>query len=223
MPDTAPASRPFWRRPLTAWRVAAWTLALFPLSGLVYSIAAAQLGPNPVEFLEHYTGLWSLRLLLACLAMTPLRRLTGRPEPVQIRRLLGLWAFAWLCGHFVIYLTFDLEWSPAALADDLVKRTYITLGFLGWLLLVPLAITSTRGWQRRLKRAWQRLHRLIYAAALLGTLHFVWLVKSDLREPLLYLAIFAGLMAARWPRGGILRAPVRTEPRRDHHDVAAPD
>lgn len=195
-----------WRRPLLYWRVAAWAVALLPAVHLGQSIAQARLGANPVEFLEHYTGLWSLRLLLLCLAMTPLRRLTARPEPLQIRRLLGLWAFAWLCAHFAIYLTFDLEWSPAALAEDLVKRRYITLGFAGWLLLLPLAITSTRGWQRRLRRAWTRLHRLVYAGALLGGLHFLWLVKSDIREPLLYLAVFAALMLARLPRRATVAA-----------------
>lgn len=195
-----------WRRPLLYWRLAAWAIALLPAVHLAKWIAQAKLGANPVETLEHYTGLWGLRLLLLCLAMTPLRRLIKRPEPIQIRRLLGLWAFAWLCVHFVIYLTFDLEWSPVQLAEDLVKRTYITLGFVGWLLLLPLAITSTRGWQRRLKRAWTKLHQLIYSSALLGGLHFFWLVKSDVREPLVYLALYGLLMAARIP-GAILRAP----------------
>jgi len=200
-----------WRRPLLYWRLAAWAIALLPAVHLAKWIAQARLGPNPVETLEHYTGLWGLRLLLLCLAMTPLRKITQRSEPIQIRRLLGLWAFAWLCVHFSIYLTFDLEWSPVQLAEDLVKRTYITLGFVGWLLLLPLAITSTRGWQRRLKRAWSRLHTLIYAAALLGGLHFFWLVKSDVREPLVYLALYGLLMAARIG-GAILRAPKKPTP-----------
>jgi sulfoxide reductase heme-binding subunit YedZ len=181
---------------------------------LVWRVLQADLGPNPVETLEHQTGLWALRLLLATLAMTPLRQLIGRVEPIQVRRLLGLWAYAWVTAHFAIYLTFDLEWSAAALAEDLVKRTYITLGFAGWLLLLPLALTSTRGWQRRLKRRWQSLHRLIYPAVILGGLHFLWLVKSDLREPLLYLGILALLLGLRKPWRVILRArsspPART-------------
>jgi methionine sulfoxide reductase heme-binding subunit len=188
-------------RPLSAWRSAAWMLGLSPALLLGLAILRADLGPNPVETLEHQTGLWSLRILLACLAMTPLRRLIGRPEPLQIRRLLGLWAYFWVCAHFAVYLTFDLEWSPTQLAEDLIKRTYISLGFAAWLLLLPLALTSTRGWQRRLRRRWLQLHRLIYPAALLGGVHFFWLVKSDIREPLLYLGIYAALMAARLWKG----------------------
>jgi sulfoxide reductase heme-binding subunit YedZ len=205
--------QPF-HRPLLWWRLAAWSLGLGPLLWLVWRVLQADLGPNPVETLEHQTGLWALRLLLATLAMTPLRQLIGRVEPIQVRRLLGLWAYAWVTAHFAIYLTFDLEWSAAALAEDLVKRTYITLGFAGWLLLLPLALTSTRGWQRRLKRRWQSLHRLIYPAVILGGLHFLWLVKSDLREPLLYLGILALLLGLRKPWRVILRArsspPART-------------
>ena len=188
-------------RPLTAWRLAAWSLGLLPAALLAQAILSADLGPNPVETLEHETGLWSLRILLACLTMTPLRRLIGRPEPLQIRRLLGLWAYFWVCAHFAVYLTFDLEWSPAKLGEDLIKRTYIALGFAAWLLLLPLALTSTRGWQRRLQRRWLLIHKLIYPAALLAGVHFFWLVKSDIREPLLYLGIYAALMAARLWKG----------------------
>lgn len=200
-----------WRRPLTVWRVAGWSLGLFPAAGLAWAIVTARLGANPVEFLEHYTGLWALRLLLVCLLMTPLRRLTGRHEPVQVRRLLGLWAFAWALVHFGIYAVFDLGGSLAQLGEDLVKRRYILVGFVALVVLLLLAATSTRAAQRRLGRRWQRLHRLVYAAALLGGLHFLWLVKSDVREPLAYLGAFGLLMAARWRPGarpdGILRAP----------------
>ncbi|WP_020647699.1 sulfite oxidase heme-binding subunit YedZ [Solimonas variicoloris] len=195
-------------------RLAAWTLGLAPLLWLAVRVLQSRLGANPVEFLEHYAGDWSLRLLLATLAMTPLRRATGWSEPVRVRRVLGLWAFFWICLHFAIYLTFDLEGSPAALADDLVKRSYITIGFAAWLLLLPLAITSTQGWQRRLKRRWTQLHRLIYAAALLGVLHYLWLVKADRREPLLYLALLLVLLGWRLPWRGILRGhpPPRRTP-----------
>lgn len=184
---------------LLAWRLAVWLLAGGPLLWLAWRVASGGLGPNPVEFLEHYSGDWGLRLLLATLALTPLRRWSGRGEALRVRRLLGLWAFFWICLHFAIYLTFDLEWSAALLAEDLVERTYITLGFAAWLLLVPLAITSTRGWQRRLGARWRRLHRLIYPAALLGALHFLWLVKADVREPLVYLGVLAALLLIRLP------------------------
>ena len=188
-------------RTLFAFRIAAWSLALWPAAELAWRMTHALLGPNPVEFLERYTGLWSLRLLLVALALTPLRRITGRVEFVQVRRLMGLWAFAWICVHFVVFLTFDLEWSPAQLLEEVMERTYITLGFAGWLLLVPLAVTSTRGWQRRLGRRWKQLHRLVWPAVWLGGLHFLWLVKSDHREPLLYLGLTALvlLLRARWP------------------------
>lgn len=198
--------------PLLAWRIAAWSAGLLPAGWLLWCVYAGRLGPNPVEFLEHETGLWALRLLLLTLAMTPLRGLLGRGEPVQVRRVLGLWTFAFACAHFGVYLVFDLELSLPQLGEDLVKRSYITLGFSAWLLLLPLALTSTRGWQRRLKRRWKQLHRLIYAAALLAPVHFLWLVKSDLREPLLYLGIALVLLAWRLPLGGILRARFERSP-----------
>lgn len=209
---------------LLSGRIAVWALALVPLALLGLAILHAQLGANPIEYLEHYLGLWSLRLLLATLAMTPLRLLTGWTEPLKLRRTLGLWAYAYICLHFSVYIIFDLnilEPGHAAkqLAEDLVKRLYITLGFTGWLLLLPLAITSTNGWQRRLKRNWKKLHRLIYPAALLGAFHFVWLVKKDEREPLTYLAILLVLLAVRWPlpqvKAAILRARTSQAPVRD--------
>lgn len=184
-------------RPLWYWRLAAWLLAGGPLLWLAGRVLAGDLGANPVEFLEHYSGDWGLRLLLASLALTPLRRWSGRAEALGIRRLLGLWAFFWICLHFSIYLTFDLEWSARLLGEELRKRTYITLGFTGWLLLVPLAITSTRGWQRRLGPRWRRLHRLVYPAALLGAFHYLWLVKADVREPLVYFVVLTVLLGLR--------------------------
>jgi sulfoxide reductase heme-binding subunit YedZ len=184
---------------LWAWRAAAWALGVVPLLSGVKLILQSRLGANPVEFMEHYTGDWTLRLLLTTLAMTPLRMLTRLTEPIRVRRILGLWAFAFLCLHFSMYLVFDLSFSMTQLAEDLVKRTYITLGFTAWLLLLPLAITSTAGWQRRLKRRWITLHRLIYPAATLGAIHYLWLVKADKREPLIYLSILLALLAFRLP------------------------
>ena len=206
---------------LTLWRSAAWSIAGLPLVQLAWLTLRGQLGANPVEFIEHHSGDWALRLLLLTLAMTPLRRLTNRAEPLRIRRLLGLWAYFWICLHFSIYLVFDIAGSLAALAEDVIERRYITVGFTAWLLLLPLAITSTQAWQRRLQRRWQQLHRLIYPAALLGCVHFLWLVKSDLREPLLYLTILLVLLVLlglrlRWRdrAQAILRArsPARPPP-----------
>jgi sulfoxide reductase heme-binding subunit YedZ len=186
------------------WRAAAWALGIIPLLLGVKLILQSRLGANPVEFLEHYTGDWTLRLLLTTLGMTPLRTLTRLTEPIRVRRILGLWTFAFLCLHFSMYLVFDLSFSMTQLAEDLVKRTYITLGFTAWLLLLPLAITSTAGWQRRLKRRWITLHRFIYPAATLGAIHYLWLVKADKREPLIYLSILLALLAFRLPWARIM-------------------
>jgi len=190
---------------LLAWRAAAWALGIAPLLFGVKLILQSRLGANPVEFLEHYTGDCTLRLLLTTLAMTPLRMLTRLTEPIRVRRILGLWTFAFLCLHFSMYLVFDLGFSVAQLGEDLVKRTYITLGFTAWLMLLSLAITSTTAWQRRLKRRWLALHRLIYPAAILGAIHYLWLVKADTREPLIYLAILLALLAFRLPWSQMLK------------------
>ncbi|MBV8062892.1 MAG: sulfoxide reductase heme-binding subunit YedZ [Nevskia sp.] len=176
-----------------------WLLCLAPLALLAWQAWTAHLGPDPVATLEHRTGVRALQLLLLTLAMTPLRQFSGRPEPLQLRRTLGLFAYFYMCLHFTMYLVFDLELSLPKLGEDLVKRTWITLGFACWLFLLPLAITSTNGWQRRLKRAWKSLHRLIYPAALLACCHFIWLVKKDETEPLLYLSILMVLLAVRLP------------------------
>lgn len=196
-------------------RLLVWAGCLLPLGLLGARTLNGDLGANPIEYLERALGDWSLRLLLLCLAMTPLRSISGWIWPLKLRRTLGLWAYAYICLHFAVYIGFDLDvLEPARalvqLTEDLVKRLYITAGFAAWLLLLPLAITSTDGWQRRLGRRWKSLHRLVYPAAALGVLHYVWLVKKDLREPLLYAAILAVLLAWRWPwpkvRGAILRA-----------------
>jgi methionine sulfoxide reductase heme-binding subunit len=184
---------------LLPWRAAAWALGIIPLLFAVKWSYQSRLGANPVEFLEHYTGDWTLRLLLTTLTMTPLRMLTRLTEPVRVRRILGLWAFAFLCLHFSIYLVFDLGFSVLQLGEDLVKRTYITLGFTAWLMLLSLAITSTTAWQRRLKHRWVALHQLVYPAAILGVIHYLWLVKADTREPLIYLAILLVLLGFRLP------------------------
>jgi sulfoxide reductase heme-binding subunit YedZ len=184
---------------LLPWQVAAWSLGAIPLLFAVKWGFQSRLGANPVEFLEHYTGDWTLRLLLATLAMTPLRMVTRLAEPIRVRRILGLWTFAFLCLHFLMYVVFDIDFSVQQLAEDLVKRTFITLGFTAWLMLLSLAITSTTAWQRRLKRRWITMHQLIYPAAILGVIHYLWLVKADIREPMIYLAILLALLAFRLP------------------------
>jgi methionine sulfoxide reductase heme-binding subunit len=182
---------------IAASKPLAFALCLLPLALLIRDAVYDDLGTDPVAQLEHRTGLWALRLLLATLAITPLRRLSGRAEPVRYRRMLGLFAFFYACVHLTVYLVVDLGGYWSQLLTEIAKRPYMTVGFSAWLLLLPLAATSTRAMMRRLGRHWQRLHRLVYPAALLAVLHFLWLVKADHREPLLYLAALAVLMLLR--------------------------
>lgn len=178
-------------------------LALTPLAILawqfwdVYSTNSDALGADPVAEIEHRLGLWALRLLMVALAITPLRQFTGKPVLVRFRRMLGLYAFAYACLHFSAYLILDLRGYWTQIFEDIAKRPYITVGFAAWLLLLPLAITSTQGWIRRLGRNWGRLHKLVYAVGVLAVLHFWWLVKSDIREPALYAAILSVLLGWR--------------------------
>jgi len=177
-----------------------FALCLAPLAWLAWDTAQQTLGPDPVAALEHRTGLWALRLLLITLAITPLRRFTGWHKAIRFRRMLGLFAFFYASAHLLIYVVIDLGGFWSQLLEEIVKRPYITVGFSAWLLLVPLAITSTQKMMRRLGRRWQPLHRLVYVAAMFGTLHFLWLVKADHREPALYVGIFVILMLLRLPR-----------------------
>lgn len=179
------------------YKVALFLLCLLPLGLLVWQALQQDLGSNPVESLSHRTGDWALRFLLIVLAVTPLRRLTGWAELQQSRRMLGLFAFFYASVHFSVYALLDLGLDWSFLAADIAKRPYITVGFTAWVLLVPLAITSTRGMMRRLGRRWKQLHRLVYLIAVLGVVHYYWLVKADVREPLIYGAILALLLALR--------------------------
>ncbi len=178
---------------------AAWlALGIYSLeSGDVASRAAQALGANPVEKAQDTLGIWGLRLLLATLAVTPLRVLLGWPKLHLFRRMLGLFAFAYVAMHFLWYLFVDQDANWEQLAGDVVKRPYITAGFTALLLLMPLAVTSTRRAMRRLGRRWQSLHRLVYVAAILGCVHYWWQVKADIREPALYAAVLAVLLGWR--------------------------
>jgi methionine sulfoxide reductase heme-binding subunit len=174
------------------------TLPLAWLVGRAFEIGDLSLGPNPVEALIHGLGSWGLRLLLITLCVRPVVVLLRRPRLMRLRRMLGLFAFTYLGLHFLSWFVIDRALDLAGILPDIAKRPYITVGFTALLLLVPLAVTSTDRWMRRLGRRWHTLHRLVYPAALLGCLHFLWLVKADWREPALYLALFALLMGWRW-------------------------
>ena len=184
-------------------KVAAHLLALTPAAILGWQIyrewltGSGGLGADPVAEIEHRLGLWALRLLMLTLAVTPLRQLTGKSVLLRFRRMLGLYAFAYASLHLLAYLVLDLRGYWTQIFEEIVKRPYITVGFLAWLLLVPLAATSTQAAMRWLGRNWGRLHRLVYAIAVLAVLHFWWLVKSDVREPLLYAVILAALLGWR--------------------------
>ncbi len=177
-----------------------FTAALVPLGFLVWGAFNDGLGANPVETITFATGDWALRFLLITLTVTPLRRITGWNGIVRIRRMLGLFGFFYVCLHFTTYLWLDQYFSVADIIDDIVERPFITAGFTGFIMLIPLALTSTNGMVKRLGGAnWRRLHTLAYFAAGAGVLHFIWLVKSDLREPLIYLSILVALMVLRAP------------------------
>jgi len=171
------------------------------------------LGADPVAEIEHRLGIWALRFLMMTLAITPLRQLTGWHVLVRFRRMLGLYAFAYASLHFATYLGLDLRGYWMQVFEDITKRPYITVGFLAWLLLVPLAITSTTGWIKRLGRHWARLHKLVYVIAVLAVLHFWWLVKSDIREPALYAGIAALLLGWRAWKALRTRANARAKAR----------
>lgn len=173
---------------------------LVPFLMLLHGVFTNQLGADPVKTVEHATGDWALRLLLATLAMTPLRMLTRQTWPIRLRRMLGLFAFFYASVHFLAWLGLDEQFRLSEILSDIAKRPYVTVGFLAWLLMLPLAMTSNRWSMRRLGRDWSRLHRAIYLIAPLGVLHFLWLVKADLTEPLIYGGVLGLLLLFRVPQ-----------------------
>lgn len=183
-----------------------WVLGLWPAGRLAWWLREGiyGLGANPIERVLHHTGWWTLSLLLVSLAVTPLRRITGRNELIKLRRPLGLFAFFWGTLHLGIYLGLDQLFDWEFIIEDILERPFITVGMAAWIILLPLALTSTRGSIRRLGKRWTQLHRGVYLAAALGVIHYYWRVKADTREPLIFAAVFLGLMALRmrwtgWP------------------------
>jgi methionine sulfoxide reductase heme-binding subunit len=181
-----------------------WTKAVLflvclgPLAAIIVPFLRHDTIPDPLEFIQHGTGDWTLRFLVITLAITPLRQLFHRPELIRFRRMLGLFAFFYGCLHFTTYLVFDKIFDVHEIWKDIYKRPFVTVGFLALTLLVPLAITSTAGWIRRLGgRRWRILHRAIYISAVCGVIHYYWLVKSAVIRPLFYAGVVGLLLAWR--------------------------
>lgn len=180
-------------------KVVVWVVCATPAVMLLYrTFVTGDLGVNPVETLQHETGRPALQILLATLAVTPLRRLTGWNQLIRVRRLLGLWAFFYGLAHFSIYLVFDRFFSLSGIAEDVVLRRFILSGMVALLAMLPLALTSTKGWIRRLGgKRWQKLHRLVYVAAIAGALHFIWKEKVLTLETLTYFLLVTMLLGFR--------------------------
>ncbi|HSM87056.1 MAG TPA: protein-methionine-sulfoxide reductase heme-binding subunit MsrQ [Candidatus Limnocylindrales bacterium] len=191
-------------RPL---KVFVWLLCLGPLGLLVWKAFNEQLGANPVDVITRSTGKWTLVFLLVTLGVTPVRRLLHVPWVIRFRRMLGLYAFFYGTLHLMTFVWLDKFFDVHAMLHDIAKRRFITAGMTGWALMLPLALTSTSGWIRRMGgKRWQKLHRLIYFSALAGVVHFVWLVKADLRRPIAYGTVLGVLLASRvavWLAGRI--------------------
>jgi len=194
-------------------KVAVFLICLIPFADLVWRIIKSDLGANPVEFLQHATGDLTLRFLVFTLCVTPFRKLFKLPDLIRFRRMLGLFAFFYVSLHFLTYLGPDQAFDFSGMLKDVAKRPFITVGFTAFVLLIPLAITSTAGWIRRIGgKRWQMLHRSIYFAAVFGVIHYYWLVKSDVRKPLFYGALVALLLLWRlgdWFFKRRSQAPVR--------------
>jgi methionine sulfoxide reductase heme-binding subunit len=177
-------------------KVVVFIVCLAPLGILVWRGLHNDLTANAVQFVEHWTGDWTIRFLIFTLAITPLRTILRIPNLIRFRRMLGLFAFFYGCLHFATWIALDRYFNWPEMLKDIAKRPFITVGFAGFVLMIPLAITSTAGWIRRLGgKRWQLLHRAIYFSAILGVIHYYWQVKSDVRKPLQY-AFVVGLLLA---------------------------
>lgn len=192
---------------LSRSKIALFLACLFPFGQLLYYGFTDDLTANPIEFITRFTGSWALILLLASLSVTPLRKLFGWNDLIKYRRMLGLFAFFYALLHFSTFIVLDHFFDFERIVKDIYKRPYVTAGFTGFVLMIPLAITSTAAMIRRLGKRWQQLHRLVYVGAIAGVVHFYWLVKADIRRPVQYGAVLALLLgyrlvmtwAQRWP------------------------
>jgi sulfoxide reductase heme-binding subunit YedZ len=208
------------KRAVLGLKVVLWLGALAPGAYLVSGIFTGSLGVNPVEKLTHWTGMTALILLMTTLAVTPVRRLTGWNPIIKLRRPLGLFAFVYALAHFTIWFAFDMVFNVTWMLEDIGERKFITVGMAALLVLTPLALTSTRGWIRRLGKRWATLHRGIYLAAGLAVVHYFWLVKADTRLPILFAVILAVLLGSRIRRGKT--KPGKPMPRRREEEAPTP-
>ena len=186
-------------RHIIALKIAVFMLALLPIGLLLLRAYNNQLGANPIETITDSTGIWTLRMLAITLAISPLRMLTGATVLLRFRRMLGLFSFFYASLHFLTYIWLDQYFDWPFIVEDIIEHPYVIVGFCAFLILLSLAITSPKQMVRKLGKNWKKLHRLVYPAAFLACLHFIWLVKSDIREPLLYFGIFSLLMLLRLP------------------------
>ena len=179
--------------PVTALKPFVFALCLIPLGLLVINVAFNRLGPDPAQAITLITGLWALRFILITLSMSPLRQFTGSSNWLKLRRMLGLYAFFYVCLHLLAFQVFILELRFDELTREILERPYIMVGFLAFLLMIPLAVTSTDAMIRRLRKRWQLLHRLVYAIAILAAIHFLWQVRSDYSRQVFYV-VWLGLL-----------------------------
>jgi methionine sulfoxide reductase heme-binding subunit len=188
-----------------------YVAGVLPCAWIIFALATDRVDGDQVKFIQHTTGLTVLVSVFLTLSVTPLRRLTGWNEVIRTRRLIGLTAFWYALLHFLTYVVFDQSLSVADITEDVAKHPWVLVGFASFLMLVPLAVTSTNGWVRRLGgKRWRRLHSLVYPVAAGGVLHFLWLVKKDVRTPLYFAAVLAMLLAFRyWLYLTSRRAPAR--------------
>ncbi len=189
-------------------RITVFLICLGPFAQLIYNALTDNLGANPIDAITLHTGSWGLIFLIATLSVTPLRKISGWNGLIKFRRMLGLFAFFYATLHFMTFVVLDHFFDFNAIVKDVMKRPYVTAGFTGFVLLVPLVLTSTKGMIQRLGKKWQQLHRLVYIAAVAGVIHFYWLVKADIRRPVQYGSVLAVMFGYR------LFASVRTALRR---------
>ena len=180
------------------FRSSVFLLSTIPFIIITYKIFLNKLGPEPIKEITHHTGEWTLLFLIFTLAMSPLKQITNMNIWISVRRMLGLFAFFYASLHMLTYIGLDYRFDMNEISKDILTKRFIFVGFAAWLLLVPLALTSSKKMMSVLKQYWKKLHRLIYLIALLGITHFIWLVKKDVTEPLIYLLIILFLLAFRF-------------------------